>query len=557
MEACIANMLAAPPLRRSPESTISTFSPEQEHNTLALLARQCAYAIHVGSPLYNQGAIRGCADVYEETVSAIVDSAQTPGHIADVLREALRGARALVSASRRAWALRHALDSIVNLVSPSAFTPPGCSSSAQAEQAPGWTTDTRATRPTRRARTRSPAPATPTAEEAPAVVVPSADGFRLLSLPDDVCDLILTRLAAKELAQLGSTCAVLHARAHRCAELAMRVHQPTLFRGRAPACEHEEPAPTWARSLRAIEEVVAAVGPKPRERSWWHEWAALRMAESAHAGEADVDPASFLPGGDRSIKGLLRVYAAGLSWMVDAGWSPLHGSAVMLLLAGGTATLGHAIRTRSPHYAASVHALMEALRLRAAGISTPAPPTYASLTDLIASDPAWLALLPTDGAADTPTDAPADARIDMPVDETVTDTTAPAGALPRAPRVGTHFITNAPFQASIYPLQPTQQHAEPAGGAGGPDGVPHAPAPADPGEGWEDLGTPGPLVCFLSEVRGPGDALCTLVQTSPIGYGMAPLTTIRLVADHASGAWRYGDRKMDRRCLVATVAAMY
>ena len=51
----------------------------------------------------------------------------------------------------------------------------------------------------------------------------------------------------------------------------------------------------------------------------------------------------------------------------------------MLLLACGSAAIGKAIRDRTTEFAASTHALADALRQRALTVSTAAPPTYASI----------------------------------------------------------------------------------------------------------------------------------------------------------------------------------
>ena len=54
-------------------------------------------------------------------------------------------------------------------------------------------------------------------------------------------------------------------------------------------------------------------------RRWWNEWGAMRVAETALTTGKEVDASRFLHGGDHSIKAELQQYAAGLTWMVDAG----------------------------------------------------------------------------------------------------------------------------------------------------------------------------------------------------------------------------------------------
>ena len=51
----------------------------------------------------------------------------------------------------------------------------------------------------------------------------------------------------------------------------------------------------------------------------------------------------------------------------------------MLLLACGSAAIGRSVRDRSAQFAASAHALTDALRQRALVVSTAAPPTYAAI----------------------------------------------------------------------------------------------------------------------------------------------------------------------------------
>ena len=179
------------------------------------------------------------------------------------------------------------------------------------------------------------------------------------------------------------------------------------------------------------------------------------------------------------------------------------------------------------------------MRQRARGISTPAPPSYASLTDLAAADPAWLALV------DHPSEATGDEQPNLHMGDV-------------------HIVTNAPLQASLFPRQPTQEQQP-------QEQPPQPPQPqvqvgaaadaqvadGDDVEVWEDLGSPGPLVCFLSERRGPGDVLSTLIQISPITFALPPISTIRLVADHPANGWQLGDHTMTRRCLCVTARVVY
>lgn len=271
--------------------------------------------------------------------------------------------------------------------------------------------------------------------------------------------------------------------------------------------------PRWARTLHALDLLECLIGPRPSSRQWWHEWPKLCAVDAAHTDQSPVDMRSFIRGGDKSIPAMLQQYAAGLSWMVDAGWTPLTATIAMLLLACGSAAIGHAIRSKSRELAASIHALSAALRHRAWAITTAAPPTYASVEGyfgLAASDPSWLALLE-----------------------------------PGVP-LGCTFRTCAPLQACIHPSR-----------------LPAVPEPAADGPIHRvvsaacELRVGGPIVCFISEVRSQGDALRTLMQTSPIGYALPPLAEITLVAVHRPGEWRHGDMTVWRHCFCVTVRAFY
>ena len=210
---------------------------------------------------------------------------------------------------------------------------------------------------------------------------------------------------------------------------------PQLGRRQAPPPPTlPRPSVTWAPRLADILFFGWQVGPCPEpvgtRRRWWDEWGAMRMAETALTTGQEVDFRRFLRGGDHSIKAELRQYATGLTWMIDAGnvrgragvgvrvgagirgllhvpmfaqavakasplpallsltagfvlhstgWAPLHGSTAMLLLACGSAAIGRAIRDRTTEFAASAHALADALRQRALAVSTAAPHTYASI----------------------------------------------------------------------------------------------------------------------------------------------------------------------------------
>ena len=374
-----------------------------------------------------------------------------------------------------------------------------------------------------------------TRPDAPANGMP---GISLLELPEDVGQLVLSKCSARSLANLARTCRSMRLVCLKEGAARMRKCQPKLFRGMVSAADAH---PRWLRTLASLEALEAAVGPRPplASRKWWDEWTELRMAEAAHTGQQPINPTMFGPGGERSIKALLRQYAAGLSWMVDAGWAPLQASAVMLLLACGSAALGHSIRNKSDTFAASAHALFDALRQRAWGISTPAPPTFASIEGifgLASADPAWCSLLANDVS------------------------------------IGHSFVTSAPIQACLHPSRlPTPDEADFGAAGHGQGQQPHGVG-SNGSATFSSLSSPlhraasaacelrfgGPIVCFLSEVRDlQGDCLRTLIQTSPISYALPPLSRVTLVAMHGPGELHHCSNPLWRRTFCVTVSAEY
>lgn len=80
----------------------------------ALLVQRCAFAISVGAPLYNCGDASACGDVYERTMRSCIQPS-LPTEVRRIFEDALANSRLLVSASRKAWELRRALDLAVEL----------------------------------------------------------------------------------------------------------------------------------------------------------------------------------------------------------------------------------------------------------------------------------------------------------------------------------------------------------------------------------------------------------------------------------------------------------
>jgi monofunctional biosynthetic peptidoglycan transglycosylase len=75
-------------------------------------------AIALGVPLFNSGRPAACAAVYEIAARAVVDlaGAELPGDVAGILRAGLAKAEQAERPSARAWAIRHALDASLRIL---------------------------------------------------------------------------------------------------------------------------------------------------------------------------------------------------------------------------------------------------------------------------------------------------------------------------------------------------------------------------------------------------------------------------------------------------------
>merc|ERR1712185_465844 len=92
---------------------------------------------------------------------------------------------------------------------------------------------------------------------------------------------------------------------------------------------------------------------------------------------------------------MLRNAAPTIQWKVDHGWPRVDAEAYLLITAAVAAPLAAAVRERSNRYAASTHAVCDALAQRARQVTEAAPPVYLNLTGefgLATDDPAFAAL---------------------------------------------------------------------------------------------------------------------------------------------------------------------
>ena len=304
-------------------------------------------------------------------------------------------------------------------------------------------------------------------------------------VPPEIVAEIMSHLRGLDLASSASVASIWTPLARETADAQLRRRIPNL--PRHSTCLN------WVRAFASLDAFERAVGPKP-PHCWWNEWPELRMAETKMAGAPCGSVEVFRRGGGGSCSRALLKYSRGIGWMVATGWPTLHAAACLLLGAGGTEAMGHALRTGSSHYAASAHALWESLLVRAAHLTLAcpgwtAPPTYACLGGrfgLLVSDPAWSNLL------------------------------RPGVTCCAAP--DTTFVTSALVQTT----------SSPPGGSESPEGALGSSAGSGAG-GAADASAAvcSDIVVFLSQ---PADSCGhrSLLLSSPQGYHLPPMATIKL-----------------------------
>jgi len=93
--------------------------PDQKTDIREATRDLIRHAIRRGVPLYNHGRHESCAAIYEVTAKALMHFASNdmPRAIRSGLREAMEKADHERDASRRAWILRHGLDSVYRAMS--------------------------------------------------------------------------------------------------------------------------------------------------------------------------------------------------------------------------------------------------------------------------------------------------------------------------------------------------------------------------------------------------------------------------------------------------------
>ena len=144
----------------------------------------------------------------------------------------------------------------------------------------------------------------------------------------------------------------------------------------------------------------AIVGPPPSDRTWVDEWAQLNVeqAELDGVGDAFARASLYRHGGAEDIAVKLKQYRDAVDWKVRAGWQPRHAEAYTLISCCGVSALARALAEGDDIYAASTHAVCEALASRAALLTADVsddslpPPCYCNLRGmfgLASEDPTW------------------------------------------------------------------------------------------------------------------------------------------------------------------------
>jgi hypothetical protein len=321
--------------------------------------------------------------------------------------------------------------------------------------------------------------------------------MRLSDLQPELQHLVLQCLpTATDLCRAACTLRAWRDTVTTIAEARVRLHRPIAGREYA------------LRALRAIERVVASVGPRPahtgpRARTWRTEWMPL-MTEQ-HDLTVPLDPMYIWHYDIDRLLGHTTHYADTVKYCVaECGWTRASVEAFTLLYNCGRGALGTAVADRSDRYAACTHTVIDGLL---AATRRVVQPTYSNLVgewSLSDVDDAWTALL------------------------------AP-GAAP-----GVRFTTRALTGALI------------ACAEGFPDGRGlRIPLHGNSGTEWELQDSP--IVCF----RGaPADShgLHALAQCARGIVAAPPFTEVVLERVDAPGAWRANGHAMQQRCFTVRVS---
>ena len=262
------------------------------------------------------------------------------------------------------------------------------------------------------------------------------------------------------------------------------------------------PTPRPQVAVMAASWIERVVGSKP-ERTWLEEWPAMRVEEmlltGQHRGETPKWVAENAP-----PSRFLKFSAQAVKWKRSAGWSEEDADAETAISSNGHAAIGAAVRDRSDRYAASTYAACEALLTAARMMEAPEPPTFRHLHGLMS----------------------------------LTTTDAAWRSLPDA-EVGHSFVTSTIAFASDHSDSLTETgYCVPVIDTDGK--LTYRPQDSD-------------VVCFVS-APPDGRGFHSLVQVSPSGYHLPPMTTVTLQKVESPGSWQAYGRRIRRRLFTVSVA---
>tara|TARA_B110001452_G_scaffold225938_1_gene200129 strand:+ start:376 stop:1440 length:1065 start_codon:yes stop_codon:yes gene_type:complete len=174
----------------------------------------------------------------------------------------------------------------------------------------------------------------------------------LCDLPHDLLRSSMRTASAKDMGHMGRCSRLWLQVCDEVAERRLRVRRPGLPPG-------SEACPCWLRSIATIEQVEAAVGPKP-SRSWHDEYLPLmKAAELAFADPPHVE--LFEPGGALTLDATLEFDAATIAAAVQAGSSADDAELIQCISgAAVSAILVRAWHAKSTEFAAIMHRVREA-----------------------------------------------------------------------------------------------------------------------------------------------------------------------------------------------------
>ena len=282
-----------------------------------------ATAIAVGAPQYNRGDSDACYHTYRLTAQMLLGSLRCPLHTehAELLLSALTRASKMLSASRRAWVVREALDRIMLECVAAASGADG--SAPKAARRAGGTVAVGANQSAstllacpRSSSPRASSPSSPPPTSAAGAARRGARGAAAASIAE-------ARLArARAPPPPSSPCADAHHRGGDrgasssaaapapapavAAPAAALAAAPSLMGGVAPP----PPAgvgPPAIRALGALEALEERVGGRP-SHPWWVEWTPMRCEEMRLTEQPQYadQPELFNAGGPLSIRALLH-----------------------------------------------------------------------------------------------------------------------------------------------------------------------------------------------------------------------------------------------------------